>query len=375
MKYHLRKFRAHQATPGDVMTPSRSTYLGSSAALGTAVALWLLALLVAPIARPLAWALIIGISTLPLHDRLSCRFPQHPNRCAALMVLAITVCLILPIIGLIVLIVENAVVWYSEGVRLFLLFTTTGVDTIKQLPFTGTLITLSNRFNITPANLMAKLTNSVSAYLFDLTTNTAIHFGEIIFTGALTLFILFFVYRDGKRIVERAIDRCATNRDRARHYASEIRATTTAVTVGTLFTCLAQGVTAAIGYYFAGVPAPVICGALTAVAAVIPVIGTGILWVPLTLLLLLNGFYLKGILLALWCVIFVGLADNAIRPLAIKAKGNICVPAIVLGAVCGVYVLGSLGLILGPVLFAILITVWGDIMATDHHHAAEKSHI
>jgi predicted PurR-regulated permease PerM len=57
----------------------------------------------------------------------------------------------------------------------------------------------------------------------------------------------------------------------------------------------------------------------------------------------------------------VGLADNVIRPLAIGAKSNILIPAIVLGPICGLFVLGILGLILGPVLFEILITLWRDI--------------
>ena len=76
------------------------------------------------------------------------------------------------------------------------------------------------------------------------------------------------------------------------------------------------------------------------------------------------GFSTSG-LLAIWCVIFVGLADNAIRPLAIGATSKIPVPAIVLGAICGVFAMGALGLILGPVAFAILITVWRDVTETD----------
>jgi predicted PurR-regulated permease PerM len=135
------------------------------------------------------------------------------------------------------------------------------------------------------------------------------------------------------------------------------------VTVGTILTCLVQGITAGLGYFAAGAPAPVLCGALTALAALVPVVGTGIVWVPIAALIAINGAYLKALLLAIWCLVFVGLADNAIRPLAIGAKSNIPVPAIVLGAICGVFALGILGLILGPVIFAILITVWQDVTA------------
>ena len=338
----------------------RKIYVSIIFALATAAAAWLFALLAAPIAKPLAWALIIGIATLPHHDRLASRFPGHPNRSAGLMVLAITVCFILPVAALLTMVAENAAGWYAEGEQLVMSFSTTSASTLNRFPFVQKIITLGNQYNIDLSGLGAKLADSSSGYLLELTTSTARNLGELLFTLAVALFMLFFIYRDGECIITSAIARFVTNQNTARRYFAEIRATTTAVTVGTIFTCLVQGVTAGLGYYVAGVPAPILCGALTSLAALIPVVGTGIVWVPLTLLIAVNGAYLKALLLALWCVIFVGLADNAIRPLAIGAKSNIPVPAIVLGAICGVFALGILGLILGPVLFALLITVWRD---------------
>jgi predicted PurR-regulated permease PerM len=352
----------------------KKIYLSILAALATAAAVWLFALLAAPIAKPLAWALIIGIATLPHHDRLARRFPNHPGLAAGLMVFAITVCFILPFAALIIMVAENAVEWYKEGERLILAFTTTGAGTLNHLPFAGTITSLGERFGIDLSGFGAKLAGDVSGYLLDLATNTALNLWELIFTLAVALFILFFIYRDGERIVSTAIDRFATNQDKARRYYSEICATTTVVTVGTLFTCLVQGLTAGFGYYAAGVPAPFLCAALTALVALVPVVGTAIVWVPLAALIAINGAYLKAILLSLWCIFFVGLADNAIRPLAIGATSNIPVTAIVLGAISGVFALGILGLILGPVLFAILITVWRDVTGADQLPESDKNH-
>jgi predicted PurR-regulated permease PerM len=343
----------------------KKVFLSIMAACGMVAAFWLFALLAAPISKPLAWALIIGIATLPHHDRLTRRFPGHPNRSAGLMVLAITVCFILPFAALIVTVAENASDWYSEAERLILAFTTTGAATLSHFPFAGKIVALGEQFGFSLSDFGAKMANSASGYLLDVTTNAAKNLGEFLFTLAVALFMLFYIYRDGERLVFVTINRFATNQETARRYFSEIRATTTAVTVGTIFTCLAQGATAGLGYFVAGVPAPVLCGALTALAALVPVVGTGIIWVPLAALIAINGAYLKALLLALWCVFFVGLADNAIRPLAIGAKSNIPVPAIVLGAICGVFALGILGLILGPVIFAILITIWRDSMEVD----------
>ncbi|HXE97088.1 MAG TPA: AI-2E family transporter [Dongiaceae bacterium] len=339
----------------------KKIYLSIMAALATVAAVWLFARLADPIVKPLAWALIIGIATLPHHDRLARKFPDHPNRSAGLMVFVITVCFMLPVAALIVMVGMNAADWYTEVARLVEAFTTTWAGTLSHFPFAKELISKGERFGLDLPGLGAKLAEGASGYLFDLTANTARTLGELLFTLSVALFILFFIYRDGERVVSATVDRFVTNQDVARRYFAEICETTTAVTVGTIFTCLVQGVTAGLGYFIAGVPAPVLCGALTALAALVPVVGTGIIWVPLAALLALNGDYLKAGLLALWCIIFVGLADNAIRPLAIGAKSNIPVLAIVLGAIGGVFTLGILGLILGPVVFAILTTVWRDV--------------
>lgn len=351
----------------------RKIYLSIMAALATAAVVWLFALLAAPIAKPLAWALIIGIATIPHHDWLVGRLPHHPNRSAGLMVLAMTVCFILPIAALIVMLAQNATDWYSEVEQLILAFTKSSANSISHLPIVGRITGLADKLGIDLSGYAAKFATSAAGFLLDAATNTAKNLGELLFTLAVALFILFFIYRDGERIISAVVGRFAANQTKVLHYLSEIRATITAVTVGTIFTCLVQGTTAGLGYFVAGIPAPVLWGALTALAALVPLVGTGIIWVPLAVIVAINGAYLKAGLLALWCIIFVSLADNAIRPLAIGAKSNIPVPAIVLGAICGVFSLGILGLILGPVLFAILITVWRDVTGMDQLNGSDRN--
>jgi predicted PurR-regulated permease PerM len=352
----------------------KRVYLSILAALVTATVAGLFGLLAAPIAKPLAWALIIGIATMPHHNRLALKFPLHPGRAAGLMVLAITVCFILPMAAFVVTVVSNASDWYRQVGQLVLALTKTGSSTLSHLPLVGKITSLAEQYGFDLAGMTGKVAAVSSALLLDAATNAARNVADLFFTLAVALFILFFIYRDGERTISTAIDRFASNRQKAQRYVTEIRSITTAVTVGTILTCCAQGVTAGLGYYVADVPAPIFCGALTAVAALVPVVGTGIIWVPLVALVALNGAFLKAGLLALWCIVFVGLADNAIRPLAIGATSDISPLAIVLGAICGVFTLGLLGLILGPLVFAILITVWGEATAGDDpaDHAGQQ---
>ena len=343
----------------------KKVYLSALAALVSAAAITLLVLLVAPVGKPLAWALIFGIATMPHYNRLAKRFPLRPGRAAGLMVLGITVCFILPLAAFIVTVAMNAAGWYKQVEQLVLAFTRTGEATLSRLPLLGSIPSLADKFGVDLASIGGKAAAVSSEFLVSVATNAAKNLADLFFTLAIALFILFFIYRDGEKTVNAAIARFAPNRQKAHRYVSEIRSITTAVTVGTIFTCCTQGVTAGIGYYVAGLPAPIFCGALTAVAALVPVVGTGVVWVPLAALIALNGAFLKAGLLALWCIVFVGLADNAIRPLAIGATSDISVLAIVLGAICGVFTLGLLGLILGPVVFAILITIWSEAIAPE----------
>jgi predicted PurR-regulated permease PerM len=341
----------------------KKVYLGVFAALGTVAAIGLFLAFAAPVAKPFAWALIIGIATMPHHNRLLKRFPNKPGRSAGLMVLAVFICFILPTAALVMTATVNATEWYKEVEQVVTSISKSGFGTISQFPLVGKVLAMGQRLGIDFAGIGGKIAAGGSALMVDVATEAAKNLFEFLFTLAVALFILFFVYRDGERVVGIFIDRLATDRKRADFYVTEIRSITTAVAVGTIFTCVAQGVTAGIGYYVADVPAPVFFGALTAIAALLPVVGTGVVWVPMVALVAFKGSYGAAGLLALWCVFFVGLADNAIRPLAIGAASDIPVLAIVLGAICGVITMGLLGLILGPVLFAILMTVWSKAVA------------
>jgi len=333
-------------------------YQSIMAALMSAAAACLIGVLAAPVAKPLAWALIIGIATMPHYRKIRQRMPLHPNWAAGLMVLVITLFIVLPTTILVVFTVQNAADWYKDIDRLTLSLDTT----LSRLPALNKLLVHIEKMGIDITGYAAKAASVASQHLLNSAANAAIIMANLLVTLALTLFILFFIYRDGDGIVSAGVDRFAYNKEKALYYLSEIRSTTSAVMVGTLFTCFVQGVLAGLGYYAADVPLPVLWGAVTAVAGLVPVVGTAVVWAPLVAMLAFQGSYLAAILLSVWCfIVVVAVTDNVVRPLAVGANRNIPALAVVLGAVGGVVALGLLGLILGPIIFAILVTVWRDL--------------
>lgn len=341
----------------------KKLYLSIVAAIFTVAAIAAIVLFAVPILKPLAWALIIGIATMPHYQRILKHYPEHPGRASGLMLLAVAVCLVLPAAALVITAAVNAPEWYRQLEQLVQDLTRTSSGALSQLPFYDRIMALIERFGIDLGNIGGKIASSGSTVILNAATNIVRNLFDFIFTLLLALFLLFFIYRDGQRAVSLCIGKLAPDPRKAQYYATQIRSITTAVAVGTILTCCTQGVIAGLGYWVAGVPAPIFFAALTAIAALIPVVGTAIIWVPTVALIAVTGSYLTAILLALWCLIFVGFSDNAIRPLAIGAASDISVLPVVIGALCGVVMMGLLGLIVGPVIFAILFSMWDNAVA------------
>lgn len=341
----------------------RKIYLSFLAALATAGAVVLIVTLAAPVMKPIAWALIIGIATMPHYHRLLRHLKDHAGRAAGLMVLAVAICFVLPVTALVVTAAVHAPDWYRQAEGLFSTIARSGSIAVSQFPYAEKIMSFVDRFGIDVAGIGGKVAASSSGIILGLAGDMARNMMSFLGTLLIALFILFFVYRDGDRVVSACIGRLAPDPRKAQHFAGEIRSITTAVVVGTVLTCAAQGTIAGLGYWVAGVPAPIFFGTLTAIGALVPVVGTAIIWVPVTAFIALGGSYLPAALLAGWCLVFVGFADNAIRPLAIGASSDISTLAVVLGAICGAVSMGLLGLIVGPVIFAILFSMWDDAVS------------
>jgi predicted PurR-regulated permease PerM len=126
------------------------------------------------------------------------------------------------------------------------------------------------------------------------------------------------------------------------------------VVVGTLVTALVQGSLIGIGFAIAGLPSPLVFGAVGALASLIPVVGTALVWVPAALSLLALGQTGWAVFLTLWSVILVAGSDNVIRPLVVSSSSNVSTLLVFVGVLGGVSAFGFAGIFLGPVLLTLV---------------------
>jgi predicted PurR-regulated permease PerM len=194
----------------------------------------------------------------------------------------------------------------------------------------------------------------------------------VTFGGLLTLFFMtltaYFVLHHWYEIVTRAERLLPFEKRHTHALLDQFRIVGREVLLGTVVTGLAQGVLAAIGYWITGVPEPMFFGALTALASLIPGVGTLLVWVPIGVVQVLGGHPAAGLAQLIYSALTVGIAsDYLIRPRLVgREKG---VPSLLtfIALFGGVQVFGVIGLILGPVIvtlsFAILKTYEREVAA------------
>ena len=118
-----------------------------------------------------------------------------------------------------------------------------------------------------------------------------------------------------------------------------------------------QGVLGGLGFAVAGIDAAVFWGAVMAVLSILPGIGTTLVWFPAVVYLLMTNQMLVGVGLLVWSAGVVGSIDNFLRPVLVGRDTQMPDLLILLSTLGGLALFGVSGLVLGPIVAALFMTV------------------
>ena len=315
-----------------------------------------------PFIVPVAWAGIIAYATWPLYRRLRASMRRYPTLAALLMTLMLTAALVLPALWLASLLRTELGTAISTVTGAIRAGTLALPDFIRNLPWAGdALQRLLEQLTGDPENFGTQMNTWVRqgldqavALIGDVGRNAA--------KLGFALITVFFLYRDGDKLlrqVQKVLRRFLG--ERVDGYLVAVGSMTKAVVWGLVATALAQGVVAGLGYWWAGVAAPILLSAVTALIAMIP-FGTPFAWGSIGIWLLISGDTVGGIGLLLWGALVVSWVDNLVRPLVISNATRIPFVLVMFGVLGGLAAFGLVGLFLGPVVLAVLMAVWREWM-------------
>lgn len=195
------------------------------------------------------------------------------------------------------------------------------------------------------------LTNS----LLGVMTKAATNAGHSLFTLVVAFLTMFFMVRDGHKLKEPALALIPLPCDRAELILQRMGQTIHAVFIGVVLVALIQGTLAGIGYWMAGVPSAIVWMLATTVLCAVPLLGAPLIYAPLSLILMAQGKWGWGIFLACWGFLLVSNVDNILRPFIIGSRVKLHPMAIFFSLLGGVFAMGPVGIMAGPVLLTVLL--------------------
>lgn len=176
----------------------------------------------------------------------------------------------------------------------------------------------------------------------------------------VVFFTLFFFLKDGESLLNRLHNYFQL---RHRNYVlilGRVKEIIHGIIYGFLLIAMIQGIFGALGFFLFDIPSPLFWGLVMGFFALIPAIGTGVIWVPASVILVLDGVFqnstpliLKGVGLFVYSFIFVGSIDNILRPKLMGDKAKVHVAIIMLGIFGGILLIGPIGVIFGPLVLSL----------------------
>jgi len=300
-------------------------------------------LIVKPLLPYIVLAFVLGSAMYPLTKRFNERI-KNKTIVAFIMILLVLVILILPLSYTVGNLINQASGVYKS-------FDPQIIDEISDY-----LSGVSGK-EVDVSAYLIKSISEIRNYII----SSIPEFIESISGMVLGLFVMFFtlfyIVRDGETIKKSLSDLIPLNDEYKTKVIEEIDKVTRGVINGQVLTAVIQGIVGGLGFFIFGVPNPIFWGFIMVILAIIPLLGTAMIWVPAGVIELMSGNYVSGVGILLFGAIIVGNLDNLLRPRLISGKTKVHPVVILIGFLGGLKLMGIIGFIVGPVILAILLTL------------------
>lgn len=329
--------------------------------------LWLLVLtslafgmIIWPFFGAVLWGVVVAIIFAPVQRRLCLLFGRRNGLAAVATLILVIMLVIIPIF----VIASSLVV---EATGLYQRIQSGGLDPaafltklLDSLPDWAR--DLMGEFDLTNLEeIRGRLSETLSQVL-QLVASRAVTVGQstldFVVSLGVMLYLLYFLLRDGTGIARRVKEAIPLDPGQRDGLLQKFTLVIRAIVKGTILVALIQGALGGLIFWVLGINAPVLWGVLMALLALLPAIGTGIVWAPVAVYLLVSGAVWKGVILTAFGVLVIGLVDNLLRPILVGRSTKIPDYLVLISTLGGLAIFGLSGFVIGPMIAAMFIAVW-----------------
>jgi predicted PurR-regulated permease PerM len=300
---------------------------------------------------------IFSALSYPLYRRLERWFGGRRALASLATLLLIVIVVLLPLGGLLGVVTGQAIK-VGEAVTPWVTKQLSEPDAISE-----TLKSLPLYDKVEPyRNLILKkageLVGHISGFLINRLRSVTLGTVNFIFMLFIMLYTMFFFFMDGKKLIDKILYYLPLEDQDERRMLDKFTSVTRATLKGTAVIGILQGGLAGAAFAVVGIDSAVFWGTIMAVLSFIPGIGTALVWVPAAIILAATGHAAKAIGLGVFCAAVVGSVDNLLRPILVGRDTQMHELMILFGTLGGIIMFGVVGIIIGPIVAALFVTVW-----------------
>jgi predicted PurR-regulated permease PerM len=203
-----------------------------------------------------------------------------------------------------------------------------------------------------------ELIGTISHFLISSLSTATMGAVNLLFMVFAMLYTMFFFLMDGDKLLNKILYYLPLQDQDEQRMLEKFTSVTRATLKGTAVIGILQGGVAGFAFWVVGIPSAVFWGTIMAVLSIIPGIGTALVWGPAVIILAAGGSYLKAGGLGIFCAIIVGSIDNLLRPMLVGKDTQMHELMIFFGTLGGIIMFGVMGMIIGPIVAALFITIW-----------------
>lgn len=332
---------------------SRERALAFVLVTATAIAFYICYQLALPFIPAIIWSIALAVIAYPLHNRILSRI-KSPTISAFFTVLIIAVIVLGPGIFL------GQTLISQIGKQAETIKSQTALEqwqsVVDNNPKLARITTfIEPHFDVRSA--AERAANAASSHI-------AAFVAGLLWVGVqfvITFFTLFYLFRDKRLIVKKVKSLMPFSQSEADKLFSRVSDTIYATIYGTFAVSLVQGILGGLMFWWLDLPSPLLWGIAMFLLSLIPVLGAPVVWIPAAIFLALTGDWGNALILVGWGALVIGSIDNLLYPVLVGDKLRLHPLLVFFSVIGGVSLIGSAGLVLGPVTVAItgmLIEIW-----------------
>ncbi len=322
--------------------------IAASAAFLFTIRTFLMTILVAAIFSGLAY---------PLYEWIRARVGGSRPLAAALTLVLTLVLFIAPLLGILTVVVNQAIRITSTVKPLVerVIQEPTYLDQqLQRIPGIEALTPYRDQIVTRTGDIVNTVGTFLVGSLSDATRGTV----SFVFHAVLLLYTMFFLLMDGPPMLRAVLSYLPLRDAEKEQMKDRFLAMTRATVKGTIVIGIVQGGMSGVAFWAVGIPDAIFWGVVMIVLSILPVVGGALVWVPACIVLLATGQFLKAALLAGFCSLVVGSVDNILRPRLVGRDTEMHDLMILFSTLGGIITFGPIGFIVGPILAGLFVTAW-----------------